>query len=85
MTEPNDYTALPVGTKTAKGEVVVCPYCKQNGLLVTIGGKNYYNHRIGSFLTPDKIHAGKYITNVVEESCPRTSKQREEHEAAQPK
>jgi len=85
VTEPNDYTVMPVGTKTAKGEVVVCPYCKRNGLLVTIYGDDYYNHRAGSFLILDEIHKGKYIVSVIDESCPTTPEQRKAHEAAQSK
>jgi hypothetical protein len=81
MTEPNDYTVLPVGTKTAKGEVVVCPYCKKNGLLVIVNGKEYYNHRLGVYFTDVSLKE----TKVIDESCPQTHVQRAEHESDQPK
>jgi len=39
-----DYTVLPVGMKTDKGEIQVCPICGKNGVEVKIGGEVFYTH-----------------------------------------
>ena len=83
MSEPQDYTVLPIGTKTAKGEIVECPYCKKNGLLTIINGMKFYNHKIASALIPDEAYEGEYLAGITEESCPQTPEQRKAHEEAQ--
>jgi hypothetical protein len=72
----SDYTVLPVGTEIDGGVVEKCPYCLKNGLKVSVGGKDYFNHRLAP------TQQGNSVV-IVDESCPVTHLQRKTHEEAQ--
>jgi hypothetical protein len=40
----DDYTALPLGTKTKTGEIMVCPECGKHGLREISGNKEFFTH-----------------------------------------
>ena len=79
MTEPYDFTALPIGTKTERGEVLECPYCKKNAVLAIIYDVKWYYHTLASYW----IDENQTTMGVIELTCPVSPAQREEHEAAQ--
>lgn len=59
-----DYTQLPPGWKTKRGETGECPRCKRVGVIESRDGKLNYFHRLGY-----EVISGEELPGVVDDTC----------------
>lgn len=59
-----DYTQLPPGIKTRRGETARCPRCQRTGLIENRDGRISYFHRLGYELLP-----GESLPGIIDETC----------------